>query len=1583
MTAALGAVALLADSSSARKPRPASHPPAPAAPGARPASPTGEARSDRDTVEVVRLSGAWQRAYHLPAGRVVEISVHLERPSTLPPNARVAVEWTLARDKGSGGQQGNARPEPIPSSAPVGRKPDAFGIYTLPTADWRKTLHALDGDVYLVYRAPVSGRYTLRLKPLTEEEPVGSSPRWREAGHAPQLVPPPRRTPWPAGTVAPVAVSVRPVALGDAIEQERLRAVVECEPNDTPEQAQPLALTPGEGVRTWEITGGADDIEFFDNGRVGQSGDDWFRLDYKGREPRLLTAQLSLPGQVLAARIRVYRLEVEGRETGVGSGQTLQHPTSKIQNSSLLPIAEYFGKVNKSRPLFNENREVEVEEGRDPNERTHQQDEDHRANVCRLLQPGETYFLRVESNAPGYQLQLRLLRPAPYDDPRMAVRQAAYTHIGQVDSWLTNRPRGASLERRIRESGNLLGTNCMSCHTQSGVWGPSVPFQNGYRPENVQNYWHLINVMYECLRPTNQLKDAVNNTSLAPLDLGDGPAGTRAAGFNIVNLERLLKPRRLHSKMQIRTANYVLQTGDPGGINAAGPGSNVGQVVVYLFAGEILRTAWEKTGDPQYFRKLEEKAQRVLDVQPRFTDDIALRLDFFHRVFPIKDYPVWAERVQKAEPARSRSLDVAGFVERVKAQLAQDEARLRAIQNPDGSWGFNPGRSPDGGKTWQRGDSHFDPAPTALGITGLTSARYGRDDPAIAKAVKALLAMQEPTGRWNRAAITGFVTTSYALHALSRLYPAQPPVLRRTDFAPRPGETLLATVRRVQALALTGEAKFADLMLQAAQHDSPLVRYWALIGLGGTHTEAGVPVLIRALSDRVKMVRDAAVWALRQTLLDDRGWNAAFRAYETGGDYTREGVMQALNMRADAVMTNASLNWTRLGALLDRAMNRDPHPAVRAWAAKAAWQWWVWNPPIRPAVNAAWLKMLERPESSVLVENSNRYSSQMLFIANGHKANGSREHQYGELAALFEAITKRLDAPGDSETKRRLARRLVGIGATFFTMAGGDGGPGQMGYVTPGAGEMMGKAALLYLRQAVKGGDLTEIRIGLEGGSNVPYQPLTAFLVDYSLKGPEEVRQLAASAVSDPRAVSLPAVPEQVEPQMAQIRRGAMEPPRRAQVSDPIIDLWARVNWVVPRTEEQQRLFFDILIPTFDRYVAPEEIAALSDPARRAEVEREMSAAWYLADRLGEVLAVNPDLHQEIVFHRYFPAQFRNPLEERYWIRSVEWLLTFTPAMMQGGVKTASLLLAGQEPPPSQPDVTLTIKDRALQLYLDQLKPTANPQTRAIAIRMANQTALRTNPEVLRALSEALAFEKDEELRNIIANVLKQSNEKFLPELNAALKAERHPSVRLDAKGEPILTKAQTEDILYFRDYVMPELSRQKRSDQMSCIGCHGVPGRVPSMTLRAPDKFGYIPVADLLFNYRVLQQRVQLNDLERSKILRKPLNVQDGKEEGHQGGRRYNPTDEGYLILKKWVESQPIVQKPADATAEHPAPGAPVDAPRRSGLRAEPSPGRAARTGAEPRREPDIRLRVYLPIGRMISHHARVPTERRRPPRA
>ena len=187
-------------------------------------------------------------------------------------------------------------------------------------------------------------------------------------------------------------------------------------------------------------------------------------------------------------------------------------------------------------------------QGRDINERIHQQDQNFRSFVTRELEPGGVYYLRVEANQPAYELELRLVKPAPYKDPRRALRHAVYYHLAEVDALLIHRPRNIALHRRVRDGTSLFGENWMSCHTQAGVWGVAEAFGNGYWPDGtVQNWRRLVNTMYESLRPTVKLKDGAVNTSLPPNDLGDGPAGSRVAGRNIVLYERAFRPKKLHA----------------------------------------------------------------------------------------------------------------------------------------------------------------------------------------------------------------------------------------------------------------------------------------------------------------------------------------------------------------------------------------------------------------------------------------------------------------------------------------------------------------------------------------------------------------------------------------------------------------------------------------------------------------------------------------------------------------------------------------------------------------------------------------------------------------------------------------------------------------------------------------------------------------------------------------------------------------------------------------------------------------------------------------------------------------------------
>ncbi len=1281
----------------------------------------------------VQLDKSAATNVQLRAGDVVEVSAGITSPSQLPVNGRIAVEW--------GG--------------------------------YRKVLHALDPDFYMVFRAPKAGAYSLKATVVEDEEAIFNLPRWRESGTIQKVSRFPKQTPWPPGKKIAFRMGVKQVSFGIA----KKGIVIEAEPNDTIATAQTIAMGASNGNETIRVTGSADDIEYFDNGLIGKTGDDWFRIEYKGTKPKLFTANLNVTDPFVVMRVQCYT--ADGKE---------------------------------------------YREGANANERVHQQLEEYRSGLTRTFQPGGVYFVRVEANSPGYDLELRLRELAPHADPREAVRAAIYDHVNQVDAWLLNRPRGAAVDRRIRDTGSLLGTHCMSCHTQSGVWGPAGAMQNGYRVENVLNFRHLMNVMYECLRPTNELPEAANNTSLSPLDLGDGPAGTRAAGFNLATIEKLVRPRRLHSTQQIRTANYMLLSADPSGINAAGPGSNVGQSVVYRFAGDVLLRGWRETGNDKYLKAVEEKVQKLLDVQPRYTDDFSNRIEFLVTSFP-----------QNWVALRGDTDEAKAFWKKIQDRVAEDEKELRRLQKSDGAWGFDPKGSTDAKDT--------DPAPTALALTALAARGYDDRDAAVKRGVDALLRMQDTYGRWNRAALTGFVTTAYAEHALSRLYPVEAPVVKPSDYAPVAGESVADTVARFRGLAHLGlledSNEFVDLILPGVKHPNAQVRYWAFLALGAFHNERGVPSLLAGLSDPVKMVRESARWGLRQTLIDDKGWDQMIPFYAAASDLAREQMAAALVMRADAVMPRSAVSFAKLTDLLDQMMNRDASPAVRAWATRAAWNWWIWNPPVREKINASMIRMLEREEPNALTEDAMRYQAEALFIANGQKANPSSEHQYPELTKLFKQIEKRVESPAPSQ---RLIERLVGIASTYYSQAGGDGGPGQMGYITPGAADMMGKAVLAYWKQveAARKED-GKLRLAVESAANIIFDPLQKKLLEYSATGPEELRLIAATSISDPRIITLNTAQEFVEPLVEQFYRGASEEERRSELAGPLVKLFSRSRWNMPKSEEQLRIFYKLIMPDF-----PEERGRIEENTRPLKQMDKDSKDWYVAKALSGVLHGNPDLQTPFAVG-LIPDRFKTPMEEIYWLPGLKWTL-------EQGRET-----------------------KLVDLYVKAITQPVDNRLKNKAIDMAGDVNIRKHPKIQPALQK----------------VMPQYYEPDPPQVSA-------------------LTPEWKQNWEFFRDKVAPEMVRPNRDDQMACLGCHGVPGRVPSLELSNADDRGYVKAAQLFGNYQKLMERVNEPDVENSKLLRKPLNVQSGKEDGHQGGVRYRPGDPAYQLLKQWVLNTAALKKGA-----------------------------------------------------------------------
>ena len=1553
--------------------------------------------------EAINFEGAWSKSWNLDSGQTVQIQVGVAQPSSLPDNARVKVQWQGPAEKDSySGDRGD--------------------LVVGPSNGWSKVLHALDPDVFLTYKAPRSGRYELTLETVLEAKPKLSEYH-RDKGLARLASAPPART-------QPVRQAEIWVEVQDVPETQNGDIVVETEPNNAPEQAINLAFGPGTDDQVLRVVGGADELEYFDNPDSGQSPDDWYRFVYQGDRVKLLTANLQLPDPVVSARIRVYQPGVPTAEE-LKPRQAAQR--SDFGNNAIIPyIHPDTEAIPGPEPVYT------YYDGRDLNERIHQQDDNFRSFVTRRIHPGGTYFLRVEANQPGYELEVRLVDPAPFESPQDAVRQSIYYHLAEIDAWLIHRPRNIAVHRRVRDGSSLFGENCMSCHTQSGVWGVADAMRHGYRPDGtVQNHRRLVNTMYESLRPTIELVDAAVNTSLAPNDLGDAPAGSRVAGRNIVLHERTFAPKRLHSYQQRRTANYVLQTADPGGINAAGKGSNFGPNVVFKFAAEILERAWQDTGDRKYLEGLVEKAERIVatgDNQLRVSDDLGHRIEFFYDLLPRK-------ALAELDDGSDLGKRAAALLPAFQRQVDRDMRRLLALQQDDGSWGFDLGVHDEAADKWTKIDEEGDAAPTAVALIALRAAGHGPDSPSVRRAVDWLLANQFEYGLWNRSAQTGFVTNAYVIRALSRLFPGSAKPFERKDFEPLPGETPIERLSRVRALQATSRADFADLMIDATDDPMPQVRYFGYLGIGGALAARGIPALIAGLSDPVKACRESAFWSLRQLLIDDQGWPALFAAYRAGDDRTRQSILQALVMRVDLTGPRSQVDRNELANLLAEAM-QDPFAGVRAYAFKAAWHWWVWNPSLRQRINKSWVRALLESEPNAHVENALRYSTTSMLIVNGQIANQTgeknRAQQYRELEDLYRMLSSAHDRAGDR--RELFEQRIASVAATHFEERGGDGGPGQLGYSTPGATEFIGKIVLDVYRTRIDDGPVPWRSIALQGAANVNYRPLQDHMLSLLQSDDLEEVAAAARALSNPSALRLVGEPAVIEPLLTKL--DAFLRAGRHGDAEALVRFLSRVRWQFPEDDaEHERRFFELLVPGAQESPIAAAATLLGRPA--AATPDPDAINTQRATLLGTVLGNNPTLHRRTVFDHVSG----DPL---FWLPSTDWMLRYqegatlledavegsteaedlnileltggrtTEQLVPDGLTSRNTILWWREGLPShqltfaveapedgsfeliaaflhdremgivqpllngepigdpldfyQPDLTapgpvslgvhefrsgenaltfrmtganpdaeknyifgldylkllpgesagslftkdelgidvidpiVEAKDRLVTMFTSWFSENTPEDVRKRAIALANKTALRRNPEVLKALAEWIDHEPSPTYRQRIENILNSDDKVYGKRLRELIRETSDEQARSDVRriGD---SDEWIADIIHFRDYVFTEMTRIDPKDNRACISCHGVPGRVPTLYIEPPDAAGYIPPAALLSNYRRMQERVDLHDVERSKFLRKPLNIQSGEEDGHQGGVRYEEDDPSYQVIRDWVLQQAHLQ--------------------------------------------------------------------------
>src|SRR5581483_11913461 len=284
-----------------------------------------------------------------------------------------------------------------------------------------KTLHLGDPDLYAIFHVPRDGPAELRIGvPAKLDSP---------ANYVLQI------NRWPQSR---------------SLEQE---------PNNRWEDANPIAL--GDTV-----FGTADDIPYIPLPGAspaqileGDTGVDWFRIDFDAPSPKLVFFELDLAERDnIPVDVSVYRV-VNGRLTPYTEGEdpvSLPHEVQALPGNKFLP---------------------------------------------RILRDKGAYYVRVKANHPDYKLRTRIYDLPPYRDPHTAVQTAVDYIMGAGDSWHANTPRRGGVWDRVSNVHQETSL-CVACHpTHFSQRAQLYAVANGYEVHQRQQLQFLTERFYNNPRP--------------------------------------------------------------------------------------------------------------------------------------------------------------------------------------------------------------------------------------------------------------------------------------------------------------------------------------------------------------------------------------------------------------------------------------------------------------------------------------------------------------------------------------------------------------------------------------------------------------------------------------------------------------------------------------------------------------------------------------------------------------------------------------------------------------------------------------------------------------------------------------------------------------------------------------------------------------------------------------------------------------------------------------------------------------------------------------------------------------------------
>lgn len=622
-------------------------------------------------------------------------------------------------------------------------------------------------------------------------------------------------------------------------------------------------------------------------------GFQWFRFTFHGKQPRLAYFVLDVTDRDVPFDVYLYQARKDA------SGTTELTPYTKGEFVYQIESTQNYPGLYKFR--------------------------------TRILEPGQTYYVRLDANHPAYQLHTYSYPIPPYTDPHQAVRTGMDFLINMGDTWLSNTPRRGSVA--LRDTMTHSETElCIACHpSQFTTRGELTAIRNGYAPTQRSAIEFIADRLYNNARPlygepgTNWVRVIYS---------------ARAVSSRLPLLTHWFETEVTHegprASFAIPYANYLK-------IHYKGrttmPGNEVDGCEPDISPFEIADQSWQTfnflyqhTHDAQWLAERDNVERLAVPYVPKNMIDLNWKIQFLATIGRQK------------------------YATQLDALIKQ----LYSYQEADGMWPY------PFDKTRKTADFISYHSIYALALAG----HRPETDPRMALAVESCLKAQRTEGDWEGDPVyqgfnTPFRATEFAVMALSQLYPGPDhrPINKKgwDDAFPAPPTRLAAhdTQRLLYQLDqfwdLAPESVLKQIRHVLAANPQPLAREAAARALGHMADPGAVPDLVKALGDQSKVVQRTAAWALRQVLsrrpaAADQGSELLAAALESPDARVRWGASFLFNQHFRYLTDHPAL----LNGLM-KDLN-DPVPFVRFQAAAGLWRWYYWKvdvPSERKAVLSA------------------------------------------------------------------------------------------------------------------------------------------------------------------------------------------------------------------------------------------------------------------------------------------------------------------------------------------------------------------------------------------------------------------------------------------------------------------------------------------------------------------------------------------------------------------------------------------------------------------------------------------------------